>query len=107
MYRRLKVNLHQAQSRKEHGVEIRQYQLVVRDSGDKRRPVFVSEPCEMDDARDSLTEYLNYIGRDGWRVLYFAPKAGSISHGGGTLAEDWPVGTHVLVREGETAPDER
>jgi len=35
-----------------------------------------------------VTDYLNQLGAEGWRVTYFSPEA-----------EPWPYGTHLLVRE--------
>ena len=49
--------------------------------------------------RDLATEYLNPLGRDGWRILYFTPSVIRAAATGVTLIADWPGGTHVLARE--------
>jgi hypothetical protein len=43
--------------------------------------------------------YLNALGREGWRVIYYTPAVVRTPTAGETLMATWPSGTHVLVRE--------
>jgi hypothetical protein len=52
-----------------------------------------------------LLEYLNALGRDGWRVLYYAPAVVRTPAAGVTLIADWPGGTHFLAREVTEEPE--
>ena len=53
--------------------------------------------------RDAVTDCLNRLGREGWRLLSYAPAVLRSPTGGETHIAPWPVGTHLLARE---EPDE-
>ena len=48
--------------------------------------------------RATVTDLLNVLGQDGWRVLYYAPII-LRTPTGETFIGAWPSGTHFLVRE--------
>ena len=43
-------------------------------------------------------EYLNHLGRQGWRLVHSEPARAELTGGSGKPASSWPFGHHLLER---------
>lgn len=101
-YRRLLVRRDRVWGENWTGGAPNLWRFIGEDTGSPDDPAFASEGSEWEWPPDGIPAhmaYLNRLGQDGWRVLYFSPETGLLSNGTGRLAENWPLGTHVLLRE--------
>jgi hypothetical protein len=81
-------------------VNVRAHKLEVADTGVAEKPVFTSEWSDKwADVGDEAVSYFNRLGQDGWRLTGFYPDPVRLYDGSGVTATDWPVGSHVFMRE--------
>jgi hypothetical protein len=101
--RRLLVSKESLGRRKdEEGRESYYYRLTVQDTGESDDPALATEPTPYDNVEHHVPHFMAYLdrlGQDGWRVLYFDPEHGYQSSSCGRTKEDWPLGSHFLIRE--------
>ena len=102
-YRRLLVRHYFIETREdERGRQTGYYRLTVEDTGESDDPALATEPAPSDNLEHHVPDFMAYLdrlGQDGWRVLYFDPMGGYLSGGSGRVGGEWPLGSHFLIRE--------